>query len=89
MKVNGAPLQSNFPSIIMDGTTLVPLRALAESLHANVVFDPITNGVDIQGADVPGLRQQVAGLQQQLVAAQSEKVTVDQLNQSFSTWNKG
>jgi len=37
--INGKTVQSEVPSIIINNRTLVPLRVIAESLHANVTYN--------------------------------------------------
>lgn len=41
--VNGKAVQGDAPGILLDNTTLVPLRAVSESLGANVSWDPDTS----------------------------------------------
>jgi len=64
--VNGkAIVVGQVPAIDMDGRTFVPVKDVAESLGATVSFDASSNTVSIQGADVAGLRTQLAQLQAQ------------------------
>jgi len=39
------------PPVVVDGTTLVPLRAISEALGAKVTWNPDTNEIDINRAD--------------------------------------
>lgn len=45
--IHGKKVSSNEPVKIENGTTLVPLRVIAESLNQNVQWDPITKTVSI------------------------------------------
>lgn len=45
--VNGQEVEGEVPAIIMDGRTLVPLRAISEALGADVQWDASTNTVHI------------------------------------------
>lgn len=47
VRVNGQQLQSDVPPIILEGRTLVPLRAVTEALGGSIAFDPDTYTVDL------------------------------------------
>ncbi|WP_068774260.1 copper amine oxidase N-terminal domain-containing protein [Paenibacillus sp. FJAT-26967] len=47
VKVNGDYVSSDVPGINLDGTTMLPVRAVAESLGANVKWDPDTYTAEI------------------------------------------
>lgn len=82
--VNGTPLASDVPSILMDGRTWVPLKAVAESLGAEVSFDPSMNTASVQGANVTSLREQITELQHDLNLAQSQQADVANLYSRLS-----
>ncbi len=46
-KKNGAEIMMEVPANIVGGSTMVPLRFIAEALGAKVGFDPATNTVSI------------------------------------------
>ena len=48
VRVNGLPLETDVPAQIDSGRTLVPLRACAEALLAEVGYDAVTKEVQIQ-----------------------------------------
>jgi hypothetical protein len=47
LQVNYEPVNTDVSSFIKAGTTMVPLRVIAESLHANVYWDNIEQRIDI------------------------------------------
>lgn len=73
--VNGQPISSDVPPIVMDGRTLLPLRAAATALGAKVGWDANQGAATI---DMPGaqLQGQISDLQAQKAALQAQ---VDQL----------
>lgn len=50
--VNGTPLVTDVAPIVVNGRTLVPLRAIAESLNVDVRYDETTNTVYIDRTDL-------------------------------------
>jgi hypothetical protein len=46
--VNGNPVKSDVPAIIVDGRTLLPVRAVADALGYEVNYDNATNTVRIE-----------------------------------------
>ncbi len=59
--VNSNPVSSDVPAVIMDGRTLLPVRAVAEALHATVEWDPLTSTVYLttrDGAIEPDIARQ-------------------------------
>ncbi|MEG6570640.1 copper amine oxidase N-terminal domain-containing protein [Thermoanaerobacterium thermosaccharolyticum] len=51
MKANGREIKFDIPSVVKSGTTLIPVRAVVESLGANVNWDAATNTVTITKGD--------------------------------------
>ncbi|MFZ5898404.1 MAG: copper amine oxidase N-terminal domain-containing protein [Bacillota bacterium] len=49
--VNGKEVTGDVPAIVLDGRALVPLRLVAESLNADVVYDPVNRTVSIKKAE--------------------------------------
>jgi len=47
MKANGREIKFDIPPVVKSGTTLIPVRAVVESLGANVNWDAATNTVTI------------------------------------------
>ena len=47
--INGQQVKSTVPPQVINGTTMVPLRLVAESLNADVKYDPSTNTVYVNG----------------------------------------
>ncbi|CAN5537716.1 hypothetical protein BH11ARM2_BH11ARM2_32530 [soil metagenome] len=52
-KKNGAEILLDVPPRVISGTTMVPLRFIAESMGAKVTFDKANNRVMIMTQDVP------------------------------------
>lgn len=52
-KKNGAEILLDVPPRVLSGTTMVPLRFIAESMGAKVTFDKANNRVEIMTQDVP------------------------------------
>jgi len=50
--VNGQEVRSEVPAHIVDGSTLLPMRAVAESLGANVKWDEKTYSVNIENKNL-------------------------------------
>ncbi|MDW7672855.1 MAG: BMP family ABC transporter substrate-binding protein [Bacillota bacterium] len=53
--VNGSVVELNVPATILNGRTLVPARFIAESLGAEVGWNPETRTVIITSAEVPAI----------------------------------
>lgn len=49
--VNGSPVQSDVPAIIMDGRTLLPVRAVVDAMGGQVAWDQETFTVSITAPD--------------------------------------
>lgn len=47
MKVNGKSVHLDVPAQIMNGRTVIPLRALVESLNLNIEWDDVTQTIEI------------------------------------------
>lgn len=45
VQINGQPLTSDVPGVVLDGRTLLPVRAVAEAIGADVQWDPATSTV--------------------------------------------
>lgn len=78
--VNGKQV-SNQPLQMVDGTTYGPVRAIAESLGAKVVWDGAAQQVQISPPDTQFLQQQVEQLQRALAPGSPEVAA--------QTWAKG
>lgn len=52
-KKNGAEIMLDVPPRVIAGTTMVPLRFVAEAMGAKVGFDKANNRVEIMTQDVP------------------------------------
>ena len=64
--LGGAPLASDVPAIVVEGRTLLPVRALAEALGLQVTWDAATSTVSLASADPAA-----ADRRRQLAAAQA------------------
>ncbi|WP_434578915.1 copper amine oxidase N-terminal domain-containing protein [Thermoanaerobacterium thermosaccharolyticum] len=51
MKANGREIKFDIPPVVKSGTTLIPVRAVVESLGANVNWDAASNTVTITKGD--------------------------------------
>lgn len=49
--VNGEKIETQTPAVIVDGRTLVPLRAVSESLGCDVAWDGDTKGITLTDGD--------------------------------------
>ncbi len=52
------PVQLDTPAVIVDGTTMIPLRAVAEALGCEVLWDDATRSVNIHADDYIDYTQQ-------------------------------
>jgi hypothetical protein len=50
--VNGHPLESDLPPVIIEGRILIPVRAVSVALDADVVWDAVYNTITITRDDV-------------------------------------
>ena len=57
--VNGNEIHPDVPPQIVDGRTLVPARALAEALGANVEWDGANNAVVVKSSTTPTLKNDI------------------------------
>lgn len=77
VSVNGKPLTSDVPAIVVDGRTLLPVRAVTEALGVSTEWDASTETVIIIGeanakADVKALALENAALRSKIAALESE-----------------
>jgi len=50
--VNGNPLESDLPPVIIEGRILIPVRAVSVALDADVVWDAVYNTITITRDDI-------------------------------------
>ncbi|MFH5186849.1 copper amine oxidase N-terminal domain-containing protein [Paenibacillus sp. TAB 01] len=62
LMVNGKEVVSEVPPQIIDGTTLIPARGLAEALGANVQWDGNSQTVTVQTAPYRQLHDEETGI---------------------------
>jgi len=68
MIVNGSEITSDVPAQIIEGRTLIPARALAEALGANVIWDEKSQTVTIEDEKYRRSQLKESALSEQLVA---------------------
>lgn len=83
--VNGKAVQGDAPGILLDNTTLVPLRAVSESLGANVSWDPDTSTATVVLA-APNQEEQGATKPAEDEAERKLKTSVEQLLKRTETY---
>jgi S1-C subfamily serine protease len=71
--VNGTDLQSDVPPILVEGHTMLPVRAVADAVGATVRFDPDTYTVELtaNSTDNPALKQRADAAEAKVKELQS------------------
>lgn len=96
--VNGKPLVTDVPAINFHGRTMLPVRAVAEALGAELAWDGAAQTVSLKSAPAPvpvannsalegenkKLRQQVAALEQQVSELNAKLSAIENAGKSSS-----
>lgn len=70
--VNGQPLISDVPAIMVDGRTMLPIRAVAEAMGAEVGWDAETSTVKLWTAEAEALKRELGDALAKLDSLQAE-----------------
>lgn len=78
--INGKPLVSDVPAIVVDGRTFLPVRAVGEALGVNVEWDASTETVIILGKS--GLTTDIQTMARENATLRSEVAALRTVNQA-------